>query len=100
MPSPYPFTPGNSVLLAVTSATGNVALPTGTGSIIRICNDGSKTLFFKLGTSSAATAALTDTPILGGAIELFSLAANQTYLASISNGSDTGTLRITRGEGA
>lgn len=94
-----PFTPGNSASLAVTATTGSVALPSGSGTVLRLMNDGSTTLYFKFGTS-AVTAATTDTPILAGAIELFSLSASQTYLAGIADSGNTGTLRMTRGEGS
>lgn len=100
MAANIPLTLGNSTSLAVTSTTGVVALPAGTGTSIRICNDGTKTLFFKFGTSASVTAVTTDAPILGGAIEVFTIAANQTHLAGISAGSDIGTLRITRCEGS
>lgn len=92
---------GASAVLAYTSTTGNVALPAGIGSILRICNDSTKTVFLKLGATNTVSALTTDTPMLGGAIETFSFDyANMTYIAAISAGSDTGTLRITRGEGA
>ena len=97
MASPLPFTPGASISLSVTSSTAVGALPTGSGTVFRICNDGTVTVFFKA-TTVAGTAATTDTPILPGATELFTLDPAAVSIAAIT-GTGTATLRVTRGEG-
>lgn len=98
--SGIPFSLGGpSASLAVSNTTGNVALPAGIGSVLRLCNDGTKTVFVKLGVDNTVTAAITDMPILGGAIEVFSFDGSQKYIAGIAGGADSSTLRITRGEG-
>lgn len=93
-----PFSPGTSasLALAVTTSTGNGTIPAGSGQILRILNDGTVTIFFKLG-AAGVTATTTDTPILAGTSELFTI-GGQVAVAAIS-GAGSGTLRITRGDG-
>lgn len=87
-----------SASLAVTSTTGNVALPAGTsGGTITILNVGTKEAFVFFG-GSAVTAATTNESVPAGSGRCFSI-SSQTYVAAITAGSDTTTLRISQGSG-
>lgn len=97
---PLPFSPGPTVSRTVTSSSANVALGTGasTGGQIMITSPaGGNIAFINWGTSSAVTAALTDTPILPGAIMVLTYPGGTTHVAAI--GSATTTLYFTVGQG-
>lgn len=81
--------------LAVTTSTGNVALP-GTGPVVMIANVGSAEAFVKFG-GSTVTAATTDESIANGHGRCFQV-QTQTYVAAITAAS-TATLRISQGIG-
>ncbi len=98
--APAGFTPnGNYATLAVTSATGNVALPAGGGSAVAVSNLGSQTAFVNFGTSNAVTATVSQIPIAGGQTIAFTIGAN-TYLAGITAAPNTTTLTLSGGVGA
>lgn len=93
-----PFTPGPTSLLAVTSSTGRVAFATPRGSQVRIVSAvGGQACFVKFG-DVTVTAAVTDMPILPGAIEVFTIPPGSTYVAAIT-ASSTATLYFTSGDG-
>lgn len=98
-----PFSPGPTSTLGVTAASGRVALATPRGAQIRVVSaPGGQTAFIKFG-DSTVTAAVTDMPILPGAIETFTvpLATPQalfTHVAAIT-ASSTATLYFTSGDG-
>jgi hypothetical protein len=102
-----PFTPkaAGTVNLSVSGTTGNVALsrtgPTGNynGEQIMVTSAPSGAIaFIEFGTSSSVTAvAATGTPILPGAIMMFTVASDTTYVAAIGS---AGTLYFTAGMGS
>lgn len=90
------FTPNTS--LSVQAGTG-VANVGGRGHYLRLCNAGPgniSVLFFELGTTPPAVDPLRSMLILGGAIEVFSVASDTTQVAYRGDGA---VLNITRGEG-
>lgn len=90
--------PSESKSLAVTNATGNVALAgTGGGSDVVIWNSGSVAVFIKFGNATVA-AAITDHPIAPGAIYTYRRDHDQTHVAGIT-ASGTATAYFTCGEG-
>lgn len=92
-----PFVPSGTASVAVTVASGSVALA-GAGNSVELQNDGTVTVFVKLG-GSAVTAAVTDYPILAGASKIIGRdPGQQTYVAAIT-ASGTATLYATAGEG-
>jgi hypothetical protein len=95
------FTPkGATVSLAVTAATGRVALtaPGGSGgSDVRLYNAGGATVFVAFG-NSAVEAAITSMPIPSGAVEVFSAGPGSTHVAAIT-AAGTATLYATTGRG-
>lgn len=72
--------------------------PSGGHSVMRIVNAGPNTAFIRWGVG-AQTALATDMPILAGAIEVFSKAADVDTVAAICAASQTATIYITCGEG-
>ena len=98
-----PFTPSGTVSLSVTDATGNVRLTSPNPVAVRLYNTGTATVFFKAG-PVGVTAAVTDTPIPSGAIEVFNLTPTVTipggcsHIAAIT-ASGTATLYATVGQG-
>lgn len=98
------FNPIASVSLAVTSTTGNVAIP---GTVagenrptVRLYNAGGVDVHVAFGTSNSITAAADGTAMVipAGVVEGFEPQRGMTYLAAIV-ASGTATLYITRGEG-
>lgn len=92
-----PFTPGATVSRTVTSSTANVALATPGSTVMVTSAPGGNIAFIKFGVDSSATAATTDTPILPGAIYVFTVTPIDLYVAAI--GSATTTLYFTTGYG-
>ncbi len=97
MPALAPFTPGVTVSRTVTSSSANVAV-TGTAQQVMVSSPLANNIaFINFGTSSAVTAAVTDTPILPGTVQVFTIPSDATHVAAI--GSATTTLYFTRGDG-
>lgn len=93
-----PFTPGATTPVSCSVTTANGAF-SGTGKTVRIYNSGAVPVFFKLVTSSAGTAATTDTPIGAGVTETFTRdPGSHTHIAAIT-ASSTATLYATVGDG-
>lgn len=94
-----PFSAGGTVSRTVTSSTANVALAkTGSPQTVMVTSpSGGNIAFIKFGDANV-TAAITDTPILPGAIMVLSVNAEATNVAAI--GSATTTLYFTSGHGA
>ncbi len=89
MPALAPFTPAGTVSLAVTTSTARVALSAPRGDQIRIANPaGGQIVFLRFG-DSTVNAALTDTPILTGAVEVFTIPRAATHMAAIAGGLTT-----------
>lgn len=98
MPSLAPFTPGTTVSLAVTSATGRVALPTQAGDQIVVNAPAANSLAFIEFGDSTVEAAVTDYPILPGTVQTLTVPRGVTYVAAIT-ATSTATLYFTRGDG-
>ena len=97
MPALAPFTPGTTVSLAVTGTTGRVAV-TGNGDQVLVSSLAANAIaFIKMG-DSTVTAAVTDTPILPGTVQVFTIPSGATNIAAIGTASTT--LYFTRGDGA
>lgn len=99
--SGLPFTPGETASLVTAATTANVALPKpfGSGAMarqLRIVSLAANPInFIKFG-SSTVVAALTDTPILPGATEVFTVPTDATHVAAIGG---AGTMYFTAGFG-
>jgi hypothetical protein len=92
---------GNTVSLAVTTATARVALtaPATAGAYqVRLYNAGTATAFVTFGTVTANGVVATSMPIPSGGIEVFSVASTVTHVAAITS-SGTATLYATTGYG-
>lgn len=92
-----PFTPGATVSRAVTSTTANVALGTGGLQVRVVSPAGGAIAFIKFGADNTVEAAVTDTPILPGTIEVLTRAPGAAYVAAI--GTNGTTLYFTTGDG-
>lgn len=94
-----PFAAGGTVSRTVTSSTARVALSkTGSPQTVMVTSpSGGNIAFINFG-DVTVTAAVTDTPVLPGAIMVFSVGADVTNVAAI--GSATTTLYFTCGHGA
>lgn len=92
------FIPGPTVSIAGTTSTAAVALGVGPTSRkdVMIYNSGTTVAFFKFGVAGV-TAAVTDTPIAPGSMNIFH-ANDMTHVAAIM-GSGTATLYFTSGYG-
>lgn len=99
------FSPGNNAALPVTGTAASLTLPVGSGTALRVGNDGTATIFIAIGTAAAAatataTAAGTgSTFILPGATEVFTIDRNVTTISAICTSAGSSTLRVTRGQG-
>ena len=95
-----PPTPGlasvilGNATLAVTNASGNVAIPSGS-QVVTLLNDGSKELYYT-GGGSTVTATTSNIPLPPGACwsMVVQSGAGVTYIAAITGGADTTTLRV------
>lgn len=89
-----PMAPTTAATLSVSAVSANVALPSGTTTLL--CNAGSQLAYYKFG-AGAVTAAVTDNALFGG--ECLSLApGTNTHLAGIT-ASGTTTFNISGGAG-
>lgn len=92
-----PTGPGNTVTVAVTTSSQNVALPSG-GESTLLTNTGTATAFVRLTSFSADAATVSDIPIpANGGRVIVSTPPNITNLGVI--GSAATTLYATRGTG-
>lgn len=92
-----PFTPAGTVTISVSSSNVTTALSKATNAVMISAPAGGAVAFIKFGTSSV-TAAVTDTPILPGSVQTFSVAPQVTHVGAIT-ASSTQTLYATSGEG-
>lgn len=97
MPALAPFTPGLTVILQVTGSTARQSLGTGGDQVRLLSVAANAILFFKFG-DSTVTAAVTDTPLIPGEIEIFTIPPGTTHVAAI--GTTSTNLYATRGDGA
>src|SRR5260370_25505849 len=101
-----PFTPfaAATQALAVTNASGRVALPSKTRQVMLSTIAGDSICFVEFGNDNTVVAVvpsgatLGGTPINGGAAQVFSVPINATYVAAIT-ASGTATLYLTPAEG-
>lgn len=93
-----PFTPGGTVSRTVTGTSANVALSKASAQQVMVTSAaGNSIAFIKFGDSSAVTAAVTDTPILPGTVQVFTISGTATHVAAI--GTTGTTLYFTTGDG-
>ena len=98
-----PFTPGASVPLAATAASGNVTLgkpiaPTASARQCRVANSGPNKAFIKFG-SGALAAAVTDMMIPANWVQIFTVDDGVTVAAAICAATETANLCFTMGYG-
>lgn len=100
MPALAPLSPAGTVSLAVTGSTGSVALSKAVLSQVMVTSAAANSIaFIKFGTS-AVTAAVTDTPILPGTVQVFTVPNDGTVTHVAAIGTASTTLYFTVGEGA
>lgn len=92
-----PISPAGTVSRTVTGSSANVALAKAANQVVVTSPSTNSIAFIAFGTSSSVTAAVTDTPILPGTVQVFSTGVNITYVAAI--GTAGTTLYFTSGEG-
>lgn len=93
-----PFTPGSTVSVSATGTTSRVALPATRGNQIRVAvAAGGSIAFVRFGTT-AVNALVTDTPVLPGTIEIFTVPTGMTHVAGITS-TGTATVYFTAGDG-
>ena len=82
-----------STTLAVTGTAGSVTLPTGNGNQLLVQNNGANIAWWTTGATSATAANTTgsSTPILAGAVMLYSLDPAATQFSAISSATGTTT---------
>ncbi len=97
MPALAPFTPAGTVSRTVTSTTATVALAkTGLNQVMVTSPAANAIAFINFG-SSSVTAAVTDTPVLPGTVQMFTIPQDVTNASAI--GTTGTTLYFTSGEG-
>ncbi len=92
-----PLSPAGTASLSCSSSNARVALAKSSNTVMVTAPAGGAVTFIKFG-SSTVTAAVTDTPILPGSVQTFSIPPDATYVAGIT-ASSTQTLYFTSGEG-
>jgi len=100
MPNLSPFSlPEGQSSLSVTSTSGYVGL-TGTGNQILVQNVGTKECFIAVGADTTVEALNGDSvSVPASSSRIFTISPDANYIAAITNGADTTTLRIARGNG-
>lgn len=93
----YPFRPEGTASLAVTNATGRVAMDGGGPMAALVTNTGATIAYIKFG-DATVNAAITDMPILSLTSQVFTPPVNATHMAGITASSTT-TLTVTSGNG-
>ena len=91
-----PFTPGATVSRTVSGASANVALNNAGAMQVMVTSLAANEIAFIKPGTSAITAALTDTPILPGTVQVFTVPPGTTHMAAIGT---SGTLYFTSGDG-
>jgi hypothetical protein len=93
-----PISVGSTIPLAVTATAASVTIPSGPGSQLLVQNAGGNTAWWLTGVNSATATAVTgtSTPILAGAIMLYTIAPDATQFSAISATGTTPTLYITK----
>jgi len=101
--------PANSstIQIAVTSTASAAAVIPGSGSSIRICNEGPSNCYVAIGDNSVvatvptSTAASSCTPVLSGADVVFSKQdISDTYISAITMAGNNATINVSSGEGS
>ncbi|MEI6283071.1 MAG: hypothetical protein WCP82_10225 [Alphaproteobacteria bacterium] len=94
-----PFTPAGTVTLSVSSTTGSATLPTTSFDQLLVTAPAGGAIAFIRWGASPQTAVTTDTPILPGSVQIFTIPSTATTVAAIT-GSSTQTLYLTVGQGS
>lgn len=87
---------GTAKTLAVTTSSSNVQLLT-CGQTVLLWNVGATEIFYKYGSASTTTAAVTDWSLPSGGFVVLNLGSAGLYLAAITSSSSS-TVRITQGQ--
>ncbi len=104
MPALAPFTPGSTIAITVAATSAAVALPTKPGDQIMVSSlAGNAIAYIAFGISTLTVVVPTSTaqngvPILPGTVNIFTVPANATHIASI--GTVANTLYVTGGDGS
>lgn len=93
-----PFTLGGATTILTPTTSSDVDTFTPSYGRIRVVNIGPNIAFFRTNVGTT-TAAVTDVPLLAGAIETFSVPANHTYCAAIC-ATGSATVYVTVGSGS
>lgn len=91
------FNASGTTTLAVSAASGNVALPSSDKTVV-VQNTGSVTAYVFIAAGSGTVATTSNTPVLAGDTVVLSAGIGGTYLAAITSSSTT-NLTITTGQG-
>ncbi len=98
-----PFSPGNSLIVAVTATSAGRTLPAGSGTNLYVQNIGANDVWIAVGTAAviaiAATAAGTSAsmPLANGGKVMLTIDTSVTTLAAIA--ATAASLYVTRGQG-
>lgn len=92
-------TPGATSNIVVGAASARVKLvESSSPQQVRICNDGTATVWLAFGDSTVTAAAASGIPVTAGAIEVVTIPGAATHVAAIAAGA-TGTIYFTVGAG-
>ena len=97
-----PISVGSSIPVSVTGTAASVTIPSGPGSQLMVQNAGANTAWWLTGVSSATATNITgtSTPILAGAIMLYTIDPTATQFSALSAATGTTTtLYITKAAG-
>ena len=88
-----PISVFGSTTLAVTGTAGSVTLPTGNGNQLLLQNTGTNLAWWVVGATTATAANTTgaSTPIVAGAVILYTIDPGATVLSAISSATGTTT---------
>lgn len=96
-----PFSPQNTATITISASqtAASTAFPTSSASCYMIQNAGPNTVFHTVTVAAATASTSTSTPVLAGAIMVFSMPEGSAFVNNICASGQTATVYVTPGEG-
>lgn len=96
-----PFSPqsAGTITVSATQSAASTAFSTSGASCYMVQNAGPNTVFHTVTVAAATASVSTSTPVLAGAIMVFSMPQGSAFFNNICNTSQTATVYVTAGEG-
>ena len=96
-----PFSPQatGTIVISATQTAASTAFTTNAASSYMITNGGANTVFHTVTKAAATASVTTSTPVLAGAIMIFSMPEDAAFVNTICASGQSATVYVTPGEG-